>query len=392
MDSSDSNNKKKIYIIIGVVAGLVLVFIAAYFFFRSQPQIGTEPSTFPQGTNSPENQENPNTPAENPNNTQGTTLRRLTEGPAVGAAPKKGEAILRYFEKATGHLYEVSFDGGEATRVSGVTIPGIQRAIWSPSQTYAVLTYYKDGGLLNHYTKYNKDGGVATSGFFPSTASNITFAPDQDKILYQVTNENVTNLITALPNNTQQQTILTTQIPDITLAWPTKNLISVQTRSSTFAASYLYSFVPSSSSLNKIFNESYGLESLWSPAGDELLVSTTESRVTGFYLYTTKNNNLKKFDFATLPEKCVWSKKLAHVFYCAVPQRIQGVDLPDVWWQGKIGFYDSIWKIDLESGKNTQLLKTYAIDIINLVTSDDEKYLFFSSKNDGSLWSLKIAE
>ena len=57
----------------------------------------------------------------------------------------------------------------------------------------------------------------------------------------------------------------------------------------------------------------------------------------------------------TLPEKCVWSKADASIFYCAVPENIPADNIyPDVWYQGLMSFSDAIWKVNIKTGEEKE--------------------------------------
>ena len=78
--------------------------------------------------------------------------------------------------------------------------------------------------------------------------------------------------------------------------------------------------------------------------------------------------------------------------YCAVPSRISGSNQPDDWYQGVVSFDDGFWRKNILTGESKNILSRFGADIMNIFVSDDEGYLIFTDKNDGTLWSLKIKE
>ena len=77
--------------------------------------------------------------------------------------------------------------------------------------------------------------------------------------------------------------------------------------------------------------------------------------------------------------------------YCAVPARISGSNQPDDWYQGVISFDDGVWSKNVSTGESKSILSRFGADIMNIFVSDDENYLIFTDKNDGTLWSLKLS-
>jgi hypothetical protein len=94
-----------------------------------------------------------------------------------------------------------------------------------------------------------------------------------------------------------------------------------------------------------------------------------------------------------LAEKCVWSSLNKYVAYCAVPSNVPIGNYPDDWYQGNVSFVDNIYKIDL-SLPSMQLLYSLPtdqnIDATSPSLDQKENYIFFTNKNDYSLWGLKI--
>ena len=97
----------------------------------------------------------------------------------------------------------------------------------------------------------------------------------------------------------------------------------------------------------------------------------------------------------TLPEKCTWSVREASVIFCAIPDSIPAATYPDDWYQSKVSFSDSIWKINLKTGEARDIapireMVKQEIDGINLSLDSKEDYLLFTNKKDLTLWGLQI--
>ena len=139
-------NKKKIYIIISVVLGLILVGLVAYYFINNKNGGITGGGTnifrsfFPFGGDENTNT-NPDTGTttteQNGEETQAPVdfvqkLRKLSSEPVAGAGvlDVKAGTVVRYIEKATGHKFEVELFSPRQGRISNTTIPQVYDAVW----------------------------------------------------------------------------------------------------------------------------------------------------------------------------------------------------------------------------------------------------------------------
>lgn len=315
----------------------------------------------------------------------------ISQEPVVGAALVPGKPQIKYFNRSTGHLFQNGFEGKEEVRVSNVTIAAVMNAIWSPDKTYAALSHYNNGDMKYYYAHYTSTS-TAESGFLSRNIASLAMSPAESRIAYFLPANGQYSLITASPTNTKQKTVFTTPFPDFDIAWQDKNTISLSTRGSAYAQSYLYSLNAGGGSLQKILGGIEGLTLLWDPKGKNLLYSQTsnEGRTLSLHVLTMANGISKNTGIETLPEKCAWSRKSEQVIFCGVPQQIPRAHLPDDWWQGSVSFIDALWRIDLSTGEQREIMPAFQLDATHLFTSDDEEYLLFTNKKDGLLWSLKI--
>ena len=109
-------------------------------------------------------------------------------------------------------------------------------------------------------------------------------------------------------------------------------------------------------------------------------------------MYVANNNDeYLKLPATTLSEKCVWSNKQTGVVFCAVPQKLSGLPLPDSWWSGEVSFIDDLWRIDTETGEATMVWDQNDFDMVKMFLSPEEDYLFFVNKKDSTLWAVRLA-
>ena len=387
-------------IIIFIIAVIALLVVGAVLYFLTMPEETKEKGFLPGIFPSAPGVNEPGAPSEPSQETikeiitaPSGNLIQLTNQSVSGATFKDGR--VRYIERATGHIYEVDPDGRNRVRISNTTIPKVFNVIWSKHKDYAVLRYYdvnEDTGqnivqnLAVHFT------GSTTQGILlPQNIASITTAPKENKILYFVPYNNTNILISADFENKNQKQLFSTAFGEFKISWPDSDFVSLLSKPASFANGFLYKIDIRSGRLTKILGDIPGLNVLWSPDGNKIIYSATQQdKPTLFILDTTTKNDIP-LNLQTLVEKCVWSALEQNVVYCAEPANIPSGKYPESWYQGEVSFNDVLLKKDFSTGEVKIFnLEGYQFDIINLFLDEDEQYLFFTNKKDGSLWSLQL--
>ncbi len=136
-----------------------------------------------------------------------------------------------------------------------------------------------------------------------------------------------------------------------------------------------------------------GLTTVVSPSGNQILYTEIKGNAWKMYIYNQKEKFTVPLPFATLPEKCLWSKNEL-MLYCGRP-RAQSPNAPDDWYQGLTSFDDELWKFDFKTSIPTRLSDLtpapgQTLDLINPHASEDEQYLVFTNKKDFSFWAIPL--
>ncbi|PIW96926.1 hypothetical protein COZ82_02315, partial [Candidatus Kaiserbacteria bacterium CG_4_8_14_3_um_filter_38_9] len=68
---------------------------------------------------------------------------------------------------------------------------------------------------------------------------------------------------------------------------------------------------------------------------------------------------------------------------------------PDDWYRGTRIFNDRIWEVNLNNQSATQLISPplavgRELDITDITIGQDDKMLYFTNKNDRTLWLYEI--
>lgn len=299
---------------------------------------------------------------------------------------------VKYYSATNGNIFQSEFDGSNPIRLSPNILTDIVKIIWSPNKD-KVIGIFESNQLIKKYL-YNFSDQRAT--LLNSNIRDTAWAPDREKIAYQYydpqTEENSLNI--AEPDGSQWQTILKTRMKDLIVEWPDSSKLAVRTRPSGLVQSVAYTINLSDKKMEKIFNGNYGLTLLWSPLGDKILFSETDSQGKKLKLKIADNkgNIIGETRLATFSEKCVWSQD-NRVFFCAVPRIIPDkAVLPDDYYKGLLNLADDFYKINMETGQAYLLTNGSSdnYDAINLLLSPQEDYLIFVNKKDNLLYSLAL--
>jgi len=308
-------------------------------------------------------------------------------------------STVRYIEKSTGHIYEIGFDGQNRRRISNTTILRTFDSFWSPEADKIAIRYFEEGvtyPLLKTFLVEIGDEEISEEkiegNLLPQSATGIIVSPEEDKVFYFDSGTDTTIGIIADFKNQGKKTLLVTPFSDFTADWFSRNFISLLTKPSALVKGNLYFIDVRNGKLEKIIDGVEGLTVLASPLGDKVIYGVSQGKGQTFEtkIFNTADGSSNYFGLRTLPEKCVWGVKDKDIVYCASPNSLPSGIYPDEWYQGIVSFSDSIWKINVVSGKAEVLFEKTNADAINLSLDEKESHLFYTNKKDGTLWVINL--
>jgi len=315
-------------------------------------------------------------------------IKQISEEPVIGHILNNQK--VRYYLINNGNVFESDFDGSDKTRLSSNNLPGLIKVLWSKNKDKVITIFEKDYLLEKYLYDYNTD----ISELLDYKMRWIAWSPTQEKIAYQYYDSQTdnNNISISNPDGSEWNNILSTRMKNLIVEWPDKDKITIRTKPSGLAQSVIYAIDLSNNNLEKIIKETYGLTALWSPLGDKLLISETNSQGGNLKLKLADLNEqiIKELTFTTLPEKCVWSQDNRTIF-CAVPKNISiSAVLPDDYYKEEISFSDEIWRINLETEDIVEIKDDSDYNAKELLLSPLEDYLLFINQKDGLLYSLEL--
>lgn len=398
--------------IIGIIVLLLVTFIAIYFlFFRKSPSepTGTGPTL---GEASGERE---GVPIERDNDRRNNTgvfspvarLRLISEESVAGATTIETDEeaeVVRLLERKTAHVFDVDLDSLEQARISNTTIPRIYEALWTAEGRGVILRYLtennqtiktyfanlepKDRELREGETPYDLSGD-----FLPDNITHLVLSPNKSKAFWLTETLRNSQGTISNPDGSSAEAIFRSDFREWLPQWFSDNTISMTTKASGVAPGFSYNMPVSNGSLDRNIGNIVGLTTLTSPDGKYILYSQSENQSIRTHIYNTESEESEQLLIRLLPEKCAWSDN--STLYCGVPNAIGGSLYPDTWYQGKILFTDSIFRVDAETNSARRVYSPHTddgenLDIYKPFISESGKYMIFNNKGDMSLWAFTL--
>lgn len=329
-------------------------------------------------------------------------LRKITSEQVAGAGTLdiKAGTIIRYIEKATGHIYEVEMFSPRQSRISNTTIPVVYDAMWGNNGNSLMARYLKDDNrTVDTYSINIKNTSTTTENIidgilFPKNTDDVSVYGNS--VFYLIKDSASTLGFISSFDGSKPKQIWNSPLKEISSQFVNDKYVSITTKPYQNIAGFMYLIDTKTGKYLKVLGDIVGLSGLVSPDAKNIIYINQNERI-GMYVYNQKSNRSAKIIPSTFPEKCVWSKKREGVAYCAVPKETLSGNSLTNWYLGRVTYNDDIWIYDTVKQvaflvSNISSESGEKIDVIKPVLSDNEQYLVFMNKKDNTLWSLDLLQ
>ncbi|MFA5888733.1 MAG: hypothetical protein WC857_00665 [Candidatus Paceibacterota bacterium] len=329
-------------------------------------------------------------------------LRKLSTEPVAGAGvlDVKAGTIVRYIERATGHIFETELFSPNQNRISNTTIPFVYDAVWGNKNNSLVARYLKDDNqTIDTYGLLIKEvatstGGVVSAIKFPENLSDVSVFGSSVFSLEQKAGSSV-GYVSNFDGSKRVQ-IWNSPIKELLSQYVNTKTVALTTKPHQEVKGFLFFVDTGNAQIKTILGNILGLSTLVNDLATQVLYLDQED-TPKMFVFDTKNKSSVTVTPTTFPEKCVWSKKDRNVFYCAVPERLVDRESLTSWYRGSLSLADNLWKYDVKNNTSSMIKGLFTesgeqIDVIKPILSENEQYLIFINKRDNSLWSLDLTK
>ncbi len=290
-----------------------------------------------------------------------------------------------------GRFYRIDRDG-VPTKLSDQTFFGAQQISWSPRTDKATIEFADGSNVV-----YNFDQQKQTS--LPSHWTSFDFGQGGDKVAFKSIGEDPDNRWFAVANSDGTNAKVLEDLGDkagqFTSLWsPTGQIAGYFREGIDFDRQELYFIGLNKENFKSVVVNGRGLEAEWSPDGARLLHSVyTSSSDFKPELWVVDaigdriGSNRRRLNLMTWAHKCTFGS--AEIVYCAVPTSLpEGAGLmSSVGDNGE----DHIYRVDLATGERTRVAQPSEPHTIDrVIASDDQSMLYFTDKNSGGLYTIKL--
>ena len=175
---------------------------------------------------------------------------------------------------------------------------------------------------------------------------------------------------------------------------PQGQIVAMFRKSKAFDREDLYFLGQNDENFRSTVIEGRGFDGKWSSNGDKLLYSVYSSnssyKPTLWIVQASGDNigsNRRSLQLQTWVEKCSFADN--NTIYCAVPRQLE--EAAGIFPNEMDNSPSDIYKIDLNTGaKNRIAIPQGEHNIASVMASNDGRYLYFTSKDNGRLYKIDL--
>jgi len=346
-------------------------------------------------------------------------LAHINKTPVAGAGfvGSGTSTRVRFVERGTGFVFDVSPETGTLERLTNTLVPHIYRALitktgaviaQSESETGAATTFV---GTVSA-TSSSETTRVLSQKPLAEGIRSFAVSPDGKEIFYIVEEPGGAVGIRAASDGTPAKgesasggkQIFSSAISGWQVRWSSNDRIILIQNASDNVAGYAGE-IGKDGAFAPLIRNVPGLTLLPRPSSQSnspALLYGASSGGLSLFMRVNETSTAALLPIRTIADKCVWAPappkttqdKPPLVAYCAVPQGSPPSDFLNRWYRGEVHTTDAWWRVDA-SAVSAEILYSpgsIELDVENPVIDDSGTYIAFMNAADKSLWLLRIAE
>lgn len=298
----------------------------------------------------------------------------------------RGDGIS--YAVSTGQLYMTDYAIANGTVLLSnkkeVVVPpkaGIAKILW-PAVGNSYMAEL-GSGLAKTWSFYNPNTGSYVD--LPTQVKSLDWMPSGDKIMFVwVDQNNQAFLNLADPDTNNYQVLTDLYEPDnvIDIAPNGQTVLFYRTQTTDLTKNTINSVTSDGKTFKTVISDGYNTGVTWSPDSTKFLFTKIDSasRRPMLWYHNLSTGETKNLGMATINTKAVWTKDSQSVV----------IAVPKTGTAGQGITQDTVYKVTLA----TDIRQTYdpgiAVDVQDLLLSQDETVLFFRNASDNSLYYIPL--
>ena len=308
--------------------------------------------------------------------------------------------VVRFQERATGHVYDVFEFIGSPQKVSNITEQKIYSTLFTNNKDQFLFQrptfdYEQIQTTLAKITFSTTTGPQLQKTDISSSISDFVFNKKANKLVYSVKQNDESIVTVSNFDRTGEKALITLSFNEFLIDVINASEVLITTKASHSAPGYAYILNITTGSFTKILGDISGLLVKVSPDKKYYIYSESEQARPVVRILNTDQRIINALSFNTIPEKCFFSNKINTEAYCFGSPIYKAGKYPDDWYKGKIFNFENLYRINLENGMVDIVYNFEAdnlsFDIINPQITDDDKFVIFQNKYDLTLWSIDLS-
>jgi len=376
---------KKIFFLSLLFLGLSLLFWGVYNLSFRNPQVKQEEDNSTASSDK----------TASSNNIDKAKIASISTKPILSPILSANGIFINYFSKTTGKLYQINLDGSNKKKLSDKTFSGLSQAFWSPDRSKAILKIQNASSPFIYFNLEEK-----TSQPIKKNLDSLAWNATSNKIFYKFFNSqsHIRSLSISNPDTSYWKKLSEIKYRNLSIAQvPQAGMVSFWNTGDAYKQTTLKTISLIGEDAKTIFQNKFGADYLWSPSGNKILISHSDSKggyKTELAIINYKGGEYTNLNIPTFVSKCIWSKDSQSIYY-ALPGGIPDNSvLPNDYKNQKFNTADTFWKINLKTGKKSRLVDLSDIqkkyDASQMFLSQDESILFFVNRTDNKLYRITL--
>jgi len=331
-------------------------------------------------------------------------FRQLWTEPVAGATfatDENEQTVVRFVERATGHVYEAYPTTTKITRLTNTTLPRIQEVLWTSHDTLLMRYLREDDDTIETFaakvvvpeqaTTTVDTIGMLEGQFLPTDILHVTSA--NNTLFYLLKQGAGVRGVVSATDGSGAREVFSSTIRDWLPQWINNSTVALTTKASGDIPGHLFFLDTTSGAFESVLSNIMGLTT--NASANAVLYAELKGNIPLLFSRNTTSGRIVALPVSTLPEKCTKGAVGSGVIYCATPKGFGGQALPDAWYQGVIHFNDEVWEIDTQTLSKERVLNpgqlgTGTFDLVDLLVDEAGENLLFRNKIDNTLWLYQL--